>query len=68
MQACIESGKFHVFNARAARGEWKLTMAVRYFASSGSGLHLQDGLRHQLVHLLANLRFGDGDALGGKIG
>ena len=36
-------------------------------SASRPRLHLRDGLRHQLVHLGAELRFGDDDALGGEI-
>ena len=38
-----------------------------FACSLSSRLHLHDGRRHQLVHLDAKLRLGDGDALGVEI-
>src|SRR5579863_824457 len=37
------------------------------FATSRSRLHLRDGLRQKLVHMGADLGFGDGNSLGRKV-
>ena len=41
--------------------------ATLHSLSSGSRLDLGDRCRHQLIHLGAHFRCGDGDALGGEV-
>ena len=53
-----------------ASSEWNAS--IRYSPlpirdSLRPGLHLDDRCRHQLIHLGAHFRGGNGDALGGKI-